>query len=214
MTQIAVYQSKAAEDNVRLPLHNAKLINFHAYSLPQGVFYPILLQYFHSLRPDLNLVGDLSCDNGTPFYANKVARALTYIRKDGIHYGCTMNRRTQANSFAFISQGRTRVPVQIMALFMVGVLDVVPHVCAVVRRLVSDDNIPTMPWDLNASTLSIHVSYAELGPQEVIPVSWIKCPLALIPVYSNIIKKDLWITILFDHAGNEPEDYLEDEDGE
>ncbi|KAG2335647.1 hypothetical protein BDR05DRAFT_898020, partial [Suillus weaverae] len=200
MMQIAVYQSEAAEDNVRLPLRTAKLINLCTYSSPQGVFYPILLQYFRSLWPDLNLVGDLSCDNGTPFYANKVARALMYIRKDGICYGCTMNRRTHSDSFAFISQGRTRVPVQIMALFVVGVLDVVPHVCAVVRRLVSDDNIPAMPWDLNASTLGIHVSYAELGPQEVIPVSRIECPLALIPVYSNIIKKDLWITISFDHV--------------
>ncbi|KAG1832700.1 hypothetical protein EV424DRAFT_1627097, partial [Suillus variegatus] len=151
---------------------------------------------------DLNLVSDLSCDDGTPFRANKVARALTYIRKDGIRYGCTMNRRTQADSFAFISQGRVRVPVQITALFVVGVLDTIPHVCAVVRRLVSDDDIPAMPWDLYASTLGIHVSYTELGPQEVIPVSRIECPLALIPVYSNIIKKDLWITISFDHAGN------------
>ncbi|KAG2129521.1 hypothetical protein BD769DRAFT_1627963 [Suillus cothurnatus] len=214
MTQIAVYQSEAAEDNVRLPLRNAKLINLHAYGSPQGVFYPILLQYCHSLWPDLHLVGDLSCNNGTPFYMNKVARALTYIRKDGIRYGCTMNQHMHADSFAFISQGRTRVPVQITALFMVGVLDVVPHVCAVVRRLVSDDDIPAMPWDLYASTLGIHISYTELGPQEVVPVSWIECPLALIPVHSNVLKKDLWITVSFDHAGNEPEDYLEDEDGE
>ncbi|KAG1736380.1 hypothetical protein EDD22DRAFT_982388 [Suillus occidentalis] len=196
MTQIAVYQSEAAEDNVRLPLfrntlHNAKLINLCAYSLPQGVFYPILLQYCRSLWPDLHLVGDLSCDNGTPFYANKVSRALTYIRKDGIRYGCTMNRRTHADSFAFILQGRMHVPVQIMALFVVGVLDVIPHVCAVVRRLVSDNDIPAMPWDLYASTLGIHVSYMELGPQEMVPVSWIECPLALIPVHSNILKKDL-----------------------
>ncbi|KAG2092682.1 hypothetical protein BD769DRAFT_1631822 [Suillus cothurnatus] len=200
MTQIAVYQSEAAEDNVRLPLHNAKLINLRAYGSPQGVFYPILLQYCHSLWPDLHLVGDLSCNNGTPFYANKVAHALTYICKDGICYGCTMNRRTHADSFAFISQGRTCVPVQITALFVVGVLDVVPHVCAVVRRLVSDDDIPAMPWDLYASTLGIHVSYTELGPQEVVPVSWIECPLALIPVHLNVLKKDLWITVSFDHG--------------
>ncbi|KAG2061047.1 hypothetical protein BDR06DRAFT_993204 [Suillus hirtellus] len=202
MTQIAVYQSEAAEDNVRLPLCNAKLINLRAYGSPPGVFYPILLQYCRSLWPDLHLVGDLSCDNGTPFYANKVSRALTYIRKDGIHYGCTMNQRTHADSFAFISQGRTRVPVQITALFVVGVLDVIPHVCAVVRRLVSDDDIPAMPWDLYTSTLGIHVSYTELGPQEVVPVSRIECPLALIPVHSNILKKDLWITVSFDHSQN------------
>ncbi|KAG1794952.1 uncharacterized protein BJ212DRAFT_1528927 [Suillus subaureus] len=169
MMQIAVYQSEAAEDNVRLPLCNAKLINLRAYGSPQGVFYPILLQYCHSLWPDLHLVDDLSCDNGTPFYVNKVAR-------------------------------RTRVPVQITALFVVGVLDVIPHVCAVVWRLVSDDDIPAMPWDLYASTLGIHVPYTELGPQEVVPVSRIKCPLALISVHLNVLKKDLWITVSFDHV--------------
>ncbi|KAG1718620.1 hypothetical protein EDB19DRAFT_1899167 [Suillus lakei] len=188
MMQIAVYQSEAAEDNVRLPLHNAKLINLHAYGLPQEVFYPILLQYCRSLWPNLHLVGDLLCDNGTPFYVNKVAHALTYIHKDGICYSCTMNWCMHADSFVFISQ-------------------------------VSDDDIPPMPWDLYASTLGIHVSYTELGPQEVVPVSRIECPLALIPVHSNILKKDLWITVSFDHvslqtARNEPEDYLEDEDGE
>ncbi|KAG2083121.1 uncharacterized protein F5147DRAFT_783022 [Suillus discolor] len=189
MTQITVYQSEAAEDNVRLLLRNAKLINLHAYGSPPGTFYLILLQYFCFLWLDLNLVSNLFCDDGTPFHANKVARALTYI--------C-----------------RVCVPVQITALFVIGVLDIIPHVCAIIRRLVSDDDIPAMPWDLYASTLGIHVSYTELGPQEVIPVSRIECPLALIPVYSNIIKKDLWITISFDHAGNELEDYLEDKDGE
>jgi len=52
----------------------------------------------------------------------------------------------------------------------------------------------------SASTLGIHVSYTELGPQEVVPVSWIECPLALIPVHSNVLKKDLWITVSFDHV--------------
>ncbi|KAG1734770.1 hypothetical protein EDD22DRAFT_852445 [Suillus occidentalis] len=102
MSQIAVYQSEAAE-----------------------------VIWSTRLWPQLRLVNDLSHDDGTPFLASKVARMLTYIHKDGIHYGCTMNRRTQSDSLGFISRNSTRVPVQIIALFVVGILDVVPHVCAV-----------------------------------------------------------------------------------
>ncbi|KAG1731639.1 uncharacterized protein EDB91DRAFT_1084995 [Suillus paluster] len=55
MSQIAVYHSKAAEDNVRLPLQAAKFIDLR-------------------LWPQLRLINDLSHDDGTPFLASKVAR--------------------------------------------------------------------------------------------------------------------------------------------
>ncbi|KAG1774897.1 hypothetical protein EV702DRAFT_1237500 [Suillus placidus] len=197
MSQIAVYQSEAAEDNVRLPLRAAKFIDLRSHGLP-GVFYTLLLEYCRRLWPQLRLVNDLSHDDGTPFLASKVACMLTYIRKDGIRYGCTMNHRTQSDSLGFISWNSTRVPIQIIGLFVVGILDVVPHICAVTRY---------------GSTLGIHVSYAnEFGPYEIIPISNIECPLALIPVHSAIIKKDLWIAVSFDHSGNEPEDLLDDDD--
>ncbi|KAG1888658.1 hypothetical protein F4604DRAFT_1877216 [Suillus subluteus] len=136
MSQIAVYQSEAAEDNVCLPLRAAKFIDLWSHGPAR-------------LWPQLRLVNDF-----------KVARMLTYIHKDGICYGCTMNQS-----------------------------------------------------HADGSTLRIHVSYAnEFGPYEIIPVSNIKCPLALIPVHSAIIKKDLWIAVSFDHSGNEPEDLLDDDD--
>ncbi|KAG1725027.1 hypothetical protein EDB19DRAFT_1897829 [Suillus lakei] len=81
MSQITVYQSEAAE---------AKFIDLWSHG-PPGVFYTLLLEYCHRLWPQLQLVNDLSHDDGTPFLASKVARMLTYIRKDGIRYGCTMN---------------------------------------------------------------------------------------------------------------------------
>ncbi|KAG2346616.1 hypothetical protein BDR05DRAFT_974579 [Suillus weaverae] len=200
MSQIAVYQSEAAEDNVRLPLQAAKFIDLRSHG-PPGVFYTLLLEYCRRLWPQLQLVNDLSHNDGTPFLASKVARMLTYIHKDGIRYGCTMNRCTQSDSLGFISRNSTHVPVQIIGLFVVGILDVVPHICAVVRQLQCDDHIPDMPWTRYGSTLGIHISYAnEFGPYEIIPVSNIECPLALIPVHSAIIKKDLWIAVSFDHC--------------
>lgn len=49
--------------------------------------------------------------------------------------------------------------------------------------------------------LGIHTSYAnEFLPHEVVPVSRIVCPLVLIPVHSNIIKKNLWVSVSFDHV--------------
>ncbi|KAG1854527.1 hypothetical protein F4604DRAFT_1932794 [Suillus subluteus] len=83
-----------------------------------------------------------------------------------------------------------------------------PNQCALIRRLKSDENIPLMPWALYESTLGIHTSYMdEYHPYEIIPVSRIVCPLALIPAYSNIVGKKLWIAVSFDHAGTEPEDF-------
>lgn len=56
--------------------------------------------------------------------------------------------------------------------------------------------------DFNSeSTLGIHTAYAnEYHPYEMIPVSRISSPLALIPAYSNVVKKALWISVSFDHV--------------
>lgn len=56
-------------------------------------------------------------------------------------------------------------------------------------------------FTLSASTLGIHTTYAnQFHPAEVVPISRIVGPLALIPVYSRIINKDLWISVSFDHV--------------
>jgi hypothetical protein len=162
MTEIAVYRSEAAHgmfsstirhglinvsDNVRLPLRQAKFINLRTFG-PDGVLYPLLLSYCRLLWPDINIIDDFSLNDGAVFFASKVARALTYIRKDGIRYGSMMNKRTQADAYAFISHAELRVPVEITALLLVGIANKIPHVCALVRRLKSDEAIPLMPWSL------------------------------------------------------------------
>lgn len=83
----------------------------------------------------------------------------------------------------------------------------------------------------SASTLGIHTTYADqFDPPEIIPISKIDSPLALIPIHSQRIQKDLWVSVSFDHVstifyvvkkasrslqvGTEPDDLFDDEDDE
>jgi len=53
----------------------------------------------------------------------------------------------------------------------------------------------------SSSTLGIYVSYADsFSPYEIIPISLVDSPLALIPIHLNKINWDLWISISFDHV--------------
>jgi hypothetical protein len=62
------------------------------------------------------------------------------------------------------------------------------------------------PWtalliEHSSSVLGIYVSYANAySAYEIIPVSLIDSPLALIPVRSQHIARDLWISVSFDHV--------------
>ncbi|KAJ8074365.1 hypothetical protein PM082_015265 [Marasmius tenuissimus] len=72
-----------------------------------------------------------------------------------------------------------------------------------------------MPWDLYADTLGINVSYAhKFGALVIIPASAIEAPVALIPVRSNFVHKDLWITVSYDHDTCEPEVFEDDDEDE
>ncbi|EIW80779.1 hypothetical protein CONPUDRAFT_57284, partial [Coniophora puteana RWD-64-598 SS2] len=193
MTEIAFYQSETSEDNVRLPSRAAKFVDLRRYDPPQ--MYRLLLAYCRALWPDLNLVSDRSSDAGTtPFVSGRVARSLTYIRKDGIRYGCTSNHSESS-----------RVPVRIHSLFVVGVGDKLPHVCAVVQRLYSDDRIPMFPWSMFSSILGIHVCYAdEFSSLEVFPSSAIQCSIGLIPFTLRELRRPLVAAVSFDHVRQEP----------
>ena len=134
-------------DNVRLPLTKAKFTNLRMLD-PAGTPYPLLLHYARSLWPDLHLIDDFSLGPGTPFVASRAARIVGYIRKDGIRYGCTSNKKTKADCYAFIAKANIRSPVEISSIFVIQVANKTPQVCAMVRRLMSDDHVPVLPWDL------------------------------------------------------------------
>lgn len=148
MTELAIYRAEATTgNNITLPRRLGKLFNI-ADALPNGQSYDLLLNHLQQLWPDLNITSDNSMEAGTPFYRSTTCRSLTYVRKDGIRYGSIANRRTKADSLAFICDGpRCRVPVQILILLSVKLEGKSPHVCALIQCMRQDDNIPDFPWD-------------------------------------------------------------------
>ncbi|THV04206.1 hypothetical protein K435DRAFT_649850 [Dendrothele bispora CBS 962.96] len=208
MTEIAIFQSEASTDSCSLPRRLSKNpLDLHTYR-PQSVdtdldLYSLLYEFYRTLWLDLDLQPEFSLNPGLPFLSSKVARRLTYIRKDGLRYGCTSNVQTQADSMAFILHGETRVPIQIVDLFVVNIHNSgkPPHVCALVRRLRINDDIPPLPWDTFASVLGIHVAYANMfQAYEVISAASIDSPLALIQAEHFSTRQELWIAISFDHV--------------
>ena len=148
MTELATYRAEASLDNVSLPRRLGKFFNV-ANLLPDGRAYSLLLRYLQVLWPDLNIIDESSVGAGTTFYRSKSCRLLSYVRKDGIRYGSTSNRRTKADSLAFIldSTGKP-VPVETIALFSIQLGDHPTHICALVHRMYRDNHIPSFPWDL------------------------------------------------------------------
>lgn len=110
--------------------------------------YQLLLFYSQARWPELELIDDFSLGPGTQFSGSMSARSIGYIRKDGIRYGCTSNKKSKVDCFAFLKEANLRVPVEISHLVILQVADKEPHVCAVVRRMLSDGDIPHLPWDL------------------------------------------------------------------
>jgi hypothetical protein len=151
MTELAIYRSEAsAGNNVSLPAKVGKPINV-CEVLPDGLCYRLLLQHLRNVWPDLNLIDDNSNGDGTPFYRSSTCCSLAYIKKDGVRFGSTSNKRTQNDCYAFMSglPGPGRIAVEITAILSVKIADDrPPHICAVVRRMSRTNDIPAFPWDL------------------------------------------------------------------
>ncbi|KAJ3858263.1 hypothetical protein EV359DRAFT_87992 [Lentinula novae-zelandiae] len=200
MTEIAIFRSEVSNDHISLPKRiskstiNLHSLNYHALGANGEDVYTLILCYCQQIWPELELRRELSLLAGTSFIGGRVARRITHIRKD------------ERNSL--------RVPVHIEDLFVIHIpdTDTPSHVCAVVRQLRQDELVPVMLWDLYATVLGIHTSFAnDFGPLEVIPAADIDCPLALIPVPHFTSQRELWISVSFDHASVEPEEEYDDE---
>ncbi|RDB30064.1 hypothetical protein Hypma_014106 [Hypsizygus marmoreus] len=149
MTELAIYRAEASLNNsVALPRRLGKFFDVSDL-LPNGASYSLMLRYVQTLWPDEDIINDQSLDNGTPFYRAKTCRPLSYVRKDGIRFGSTHNRATNADSIAFmLDEAGHRVPIEIVSLLSVQLAEKTPHVCAIVRRMYCNDDIPVFPWDL------------------------------------------------------------------
>lgn len=133
-------------DNICLPMAKAAPVNLRCIGPPN--LYQLLLEYSRAYWPDIKLIDDFSLDVGTQFLGSRSTRTISYIRKDGIRYGCTINKKSKVDCYAFLKDGNARVPVEIEYLLVLQVADKPPHICAVIRRMLADGNIPDLPWDI------------------------------------------------------------------
>ncbi|KAG8790519.1 hypothetical protein FRC12_011696 [Ceratobasidium sp. 428] len=170
--------------------------------IPIPSFYFLMLEFVRARWPDLKLTSDQEPKpDGYPFMYDRVAVPLPFVYHNGIKFGCSTAKRTKANKFAFISKGKE------------------PQMCAVVRRMVADNNIPVMLWDSHAIELEAFTAYAnQFADSEIIRIEDVVAPIALcllsaryqFPPYSRV---DLWVAILYKKTGAEAatdEDVSED----
>lgn len=157
LSELASLLNEQAVCSVRLPKRLPKFINLHKYTI-DGLeldidIYSLLYSQASSIWSDLNLRRELSSAPGKTFLGEKVARRLPFVKKDAVRYGCLTNIRTKKDSYAFVIRNSVRVPVQILDLFMLEITTEDPieqkhhHVCALIRRFKSDNEIPPLPWD-------------------------------------------------------------------
>lgn len=74
---------------------------------------------------------------------------FSFILRAGIRYGSCTAPRTDADQYALVSIDGELVPCRIIHHLQIQFHDnAAPVLCSVVRRMVSDDRIPSMPWDL------------------------------------------------------------------
>ncbi|KAF6762530.1 hypothetical protein DFP72DRAFT_987053 [Ephemerocybe angulata] len=219
---ITVFQSEESVNSVRLPKRLPKHpISVHHYSIPGTPLdnvdlYSLLYHHACAVWPAIRFRCEFSNEEGLTFIGNKVVHRLPYIKKDGIRYGSMANHRTQTDTFAFIMQDLLRVPIQILDCFL---LEIPPqdgqalhHACVLARRLKLDERVPALLWDLFASILGIHASYAdEFHDVEILSASALDSPLALIPVKHYTMKRDLWISVLLDHVAMELEEVFDED---
>ncbi|KIJ07324.1 hypothetical protein PAXINDRAFT_182502 [Paxillus involutus ATCC 200175] len=176
-----------------------KFINLRSFrQIPN--LYTLTLDHAIVTWPALNLGHERMIDK-TPFFAEGSAKFHPFIMKDGNRYGCTSATQTDADAFAFVALQGTWIPCQFVAHLELSTPNQKPHFCSVIRRFVAGGDMPMMPWDLYAADLGYYLSYANTFHNiEIIPSSTIASPVAIVPAYSQVIKKDVWISVSFDRV--------------
>jgi hypothetical protein len=134
-------------DDITFTKHPKKL-NLLAIS---NNIYQITYRYLRNkwsaiinLKTSTNILGD-----GENFMGN--ARSYSHVWLRGLRYGSAIAHRGKSARYAYING---RQPVEIQYLLQVShdrrVADTAPLIAdlAIVRRFISDDNIPEFPWAL------------------------------------------------------------------
>jgi hypothetical protein len=123
-------------------------VKLRQLSSDDPLLYHRVLGYCRLLWPNLHLLDDMDVTAGNAFDSAQAARRFNYIRMNSIRYSSAVSGRTQKDRFALVDFDGICVPWEIRYHFEISIYDKPPDLCSVVRRLVSDDDLPVMPWDL------------------------------------------------------------------
>lgn len=111
--------------------------------------YTATLKFAQKAWPELNLKHDQQIHTGgTLFLARRVAEHLDFIIKAGIRYGSTSSSRTLADRYILAKLDGQLCACRIEHHFRLTVGDNVPILAVAVRHFLTDDNLPSLPWDL------------------------------------------------------------------
>ncbi|KIY48977.1 hypothetical protein FISHEDRAFT_42291 [Fistulina hepatica ATCC 64428] len=172
-----------------------KLVNIR--KLPHAEIYGLLLQYARTVWPDRNVVSDylLGGPMTTALISTSCARIFPFIYKGGVRYGSSYDLRSSADKHAIVSIDGISLPCELIYHFALSIPAQEPVICSVIRRLLSDDGIPSFPWDLHSFDLGAFVVYANrTGDLEVVPTDTLTSAVAVIPIQSaNLVNQPLWV---------------------
>ncbi|CAE6386441.1 unnamed protein product [Rhizoctonia solani] len=203
---------------IRTPRHLRK-INLQAIDID---VYPAALRFAQDTWPHLDLKHERSdTPGGMLFLSHRVAEIMDFIYKSGVRYGSTSSQRTKNDRYiiARFCNGHLAA-CRIEFIFRLTVGTEKPELAIAVRRFITSNEIPEMPWDLHTGDLGYFVAPADqLGVIEFIKPEQISSPLGIcsVPVSNG---QNIWIGVSYDRTGeemqNEPGlfDEIGDEDGE
>ncbi len=126
-----------------------KYIDLRALSNGRINTYGLVLAYLQKKWPDTPLENDLALQPDTvPLVASRCAVGHTFMYKDSIRYGSSLDNRSTKDRFGLVDFADTQVPCKLLYHFEIHIGGKSPVFCSVIQRMLADDAIPSMPWDL------------------------------------------------------------------
>lgn len=139
-----------ADGVIMSPRRRAQPVNLRDLGL-----YNILLDFSRTHWVHLTISDDFStCPAGSTILSGaNSTKSFPYIFKDGTRYGCSNSiiqttGTSTGDHFACIDMDAGRHPCKILHHLLVTVPGEAPLHCCVIQRMLADDDIPTVPWDL------------------------------------------------------------------
>jgi hypothetical protein len=124
-----------------------KTTNLRTLAHPQ--IYTLLLKFAQDHWSQLRIIDDFTVELGaTLFIGAQSAKSHAFIFKDGIRYGCATASCTDADQYAFVDIGGTRLPCLIQYHFDISVGNESPVTCSVIQCMNTDEEFPRLGWDL------------------------------------------------------------------